>query len=85
MSYRLIPTPKFIKQFKKLDRFVQKQIKTYLESITENPRAKGKGLVANRSGQWRYRVGDYRIVVNIKDSEMLVLALEVGHRKNVYK
>lgn len=85
MSYKLVPTPLFVKQFKKLDRFVQKQIKSYLEKVSSEPRTKGKGLVANRSGQWRYRIGDYRVIVNIQDEELVILALEVGHRKNIYK
>ncbi|MBD3949280.1 type II toxin-antitoxin system RelE/ParE family toxin [Tuanshanicoccus lijuaniae] len=84
MVYNLVPTPLFFKQFKKLDKFVQKQIKSYLESVVTNPRSKGKGLVANGSGQWRYRIGDYRVIVNIQDNEMVILALEVGHRKNIY-
>lgn len=51
----------------------------------EDPRAHGKGLTANRSGEWRYRVGDYRILCEIRDEELVVLALEVGHRRSVYK
>ncbi|MCB6443420.1 type II toxin-antitoxin system RelE family toxin, partial [Streptococcus salivarius] len=42
------------------------------------------GLTANRSGQWRYRVGDYRIIVEIEDTKVIVLVLEIGHRKNIY-
>ncbi len=83
--YKLVPTPYFAKQFKKLDKFTQKQIKSYLESIVNNPRAKGKILIANRSGQWRYRIGSYRVIVNIQDEELIILALEVGHRKEIYK
>lgn len=51
----------------------------------EDPRAHGKGLTANRSGEWRYRVGDYRILCEIRDDELVVLALEIGHRRSVYK
>ena len=50
----------------------------------ENPRLHGKGLLGNKSGQWRYRIGDYRIVCEIRDNEVVVLVLEVGHRKNIY-
>ena len=39
----------------------------------ENPRAKGKGLTANRSGQWRYRIGDYRLICLIQDNELVIL------------
>ena len=72
------------KVLKKLDPFVRKQIKAYLNRVTENPRAKGKALVANRTGQWRYGVGAYRVIVNIQDSELIILALEVGHRRDIY-
>ena len=84
MIYKIVPTPKFAKSFKKLDPFVRKQIKYYLNRVTDNPRAKGKALVANRTGQWRYRIGAYRVIVNIKDNELVILALEVGHRRDIY-
>ncbi|MFS9013007.1 type II toxin-antitoxin system RelE/ParE family toxin [Streptococcus salivarius] len=84
MTYKKVPTPKFAKSFKKLDPFVRKQIKSYLNRITDTPRAKGKTLVANRTGQWRYRIGAYRVIVNIQDNELIILALEVGHRRDIY-
>ena len=84
MTYKIVPTPKFAKNFKKLDPFVRKQIKSYLNRFTDNPRAKGKALVANRTGQWRYRIGAYRVIVNIQDNELIILALEVGHRRDIY-
>ena len=84
MTYKIVPTPKFAKSFKKLDPFVRKQIKAYLNRVTENPRAKGTALVANRTGQWRYRIGAYRVIVNIQDNELIILALEVGHRRDIY-
>ena len=84
MTYKIVPTPKFDKNFKKLDPFVRKQIKSYLNRVTENPRAKGKALVVNRTGQWRYCIGAYRVIVNIQDNELIILALEVGHRRDIY-
>lgn len=84
--YKLVPTSRFIKQLKKLDKFTQKQITNYLSShVTENPRQYGKALTANRSYQWRYRIGNYRVIVSIEDDKLIVTALEVGHRKEVYK
>ena len=84
MTYKIVPTPKFAKNFKKLDPFVRKQIKSYRNRVTENPRAKGKALVVNRTGQWRYCIGAYRVIVNIQDNELIILALEVGHRRDIY-
>ena len=84
VKYKIIPTPHFVKDYSKLDEFVKKRIKIYLENIAEDPRSKGKMLKANRKGQWRYRIGDFRVIVNIQDENLVVLALEVGHRKNIY-
>ena len=84
MTYKIVPIPKFAKNFKKLDPFVRKQIKSYLNRVTDNPRAKGKALAAHRTGQWRYRIGSYRVIVNIQDNELIILALEVGHRRDIY-
>lgn len=50
----------------------------------EDPRQRGKGLTANRSGEWRYRVGDYRIIAKIQDNIVTVLVLEIGHRSTIY-
>lgn len=50
----------------------------------ENPRQHGKGLTANRSGQWRYRIGNYRLICQIDDGRLVILALSVGHRREVY-
>ena len=41
-------------------------------------------MVENKSGEWRYRIGDYRIICEIQDEKIIVLVLEVGHRKNIY-
>ena len=46
--------------------------------------AKEIGIVANRSDQWRYRIGDYRVICEIVDEEVVVLALTLGRRKDIY-
>ncbi|EAC6483444.1 type II toxin-antitoxin system RelE/ParE family toxin, partial [Listeria monocytogenes] len=51
---------------------------------TDDPRQHGKSLVGNRSGQWRYRVGDYRLIAEIQDNEVIVLILNIGHRRDIY-
>lgn len=87
MKYKVVFSEKSKKQLKKLDRHTAALIIGWLEKNIENcdnPRIHGKGLVENRSGQWRYRIGDYRIICEINDEEVVVLVLEVGHRKEVY-
>lgn len=52
---------------------------------TNAPRFHGKGLTGNKSGHWRYRIGQYRLLANIDDGTITILVLEIGHHKNVYK
>jgi mRNA interferase RelE/StbE len=75
------------KQIKKLDKSIQQRILDYLDNVAtlEDPRSKGKGLTSNLAGLWRYRVGDYRIICRIIDAELVILALEIGHRRDIYK
>jgi mRNA interferase RelE/StbE len=74
-----------LKDLKKLDKPMQRRILSYLdERVTDDPRLFGKGLKANLSGLWRYRVGDYRIICQIQDGELTVLVIAVGHRKDIY-
>ena len=87
MQYKLVFSEKAKKQLKKLDKHISALILGWLEKNIqncENPRIHGKGLVENKSVQWRYRIGDYRIICEIKESEILVLVLDIGHRKEIY-
>ena len=87
MSYTVRYTDRAIKSLKKLDRSVLIMIKAWIEKNlvgTSDPRAHGKGLTSNRSGQWRYRVGSYRILAEIQDSDLIILVIEVGHRSTIY-
>ena len=86
--YIVKTTLKFEKEFKKLDRYTQKILSAWNDKNLEgceNPRIQGKGLTSNRSGQWRYRIGDYRLICIIEDEELIILALTVGHRRNIYE
>ena len=88
MSYSVETTTRFDREFKKLDRYTQKIVKAWIEKNLvdcADPRAHGKGLTADRSGQWRYRIGDYRLICLIEDDKLVILALTIGHRSDIYK
>lgn len=88
MIYQVEVTIRFEREFKKLDRYTQRMIKSWIDKNLVNcadPRQHGKALTANRSGQWRYRIGDYRLICQIQDQELIILALSVGHRREVYQ
>ncbi len=85
MTYRIRFTPKAIKQIGRLDKPVALRVRRYLEGLNlENPTLVGKSL-SGASGLWRYRVGDYRILVSIEDDKLLVLVVDLDHRRQVYR
>ncbi len=86
--YSLITTSDFDKAFRKLDRSVQIMISKWIHKHLDNcddPRAFGKGLSGNLKGWWRYRIGNYRLLVEIKDDELVIVAIEISHRNQVYQ
>lgn len=88
MTYNVETTARFEKDFKKLDKYTQRMIKSWISKNLQgcsNPRQHGKGLTANRSGQWRYRIGDYRLICAIEEDRLVILALSVGHRHEIYQ
>ncbi|MCI6549228.1 MAG: type II toxin-antitoxin system RelE/ParE family toxin [Coriobacteriaceae bacterium] len=72
---------------RKLDKQVAKRITAKLREVSQldDPRSMGKGLTGNLAGLWRYRAGDYRIICDIEDGALLILVVDVAHRREVYK
>ncbi|MGP1459638.1 MAG: type II toxin-antitoxin system RelE family toxin [Treponema sp.] len=87
MAYKIEFDVRAFADFSKLDGSAKKQIQKYIDKIAEreNPRTLGEPLQANLSSYWKYRVGDYRLIVEIQDDKLVVLMLVVAHRKQVYK
>ena len=84
--YELQYSKEALKELKKLDNSVARVIYAWLKKNIDgcvDPRAHGKALSANRAGQWRYRVGNYRVICKIEDEKVIVLVLTVGHRSTV--
>lgn len=85
-TLRLSETAK--RQLGKLDASQVQAILRYLNRLlleTSDPRDRDNGLRANLAGLWRYRVGDDRVICSIEDQELVVLVLQIGHRRDVYK
>lgn len=87
MKYSVEFTQRALKELKKLDRqtatLILGWVRKNLENC-ENPRLHGKALTANRIGEWRYRVGDYRLIAKIDDEKIVILVLNIGHRREIY-
>ena len=79
-------SPDAAKAFKKLDKTIQLRTAVLVDKIeaSANPRFSGKALKGNDK-EWRYRVGDYRLVCEIKDRELIVWMIRIGHRREVYR
>ncbi|MHC9839768.1 type II toxin-antitoxin system RelE family toxin [Corynebacterium diphtheriae] len=80
-------SPRAAKELRKLDRPVQKRIVAYLREISTlpNPQMRGKALTGNWAGFWRWRVGDYRLIVAIEDDRVVIVVVSIGHRSQVYE
>lgn len=88
MKFTIVTTAQFDKSMRKLDRHTQKIIKNWIDKNLincENPRLHGKGLVANKSGMWRYRIGSYRLLAEIQDNKLVLILINIGHRRDIYK
>jgi len=83
MTYSILFSQTAEKQLKKLDKGVQERILMSLERIRIRP----YDFVKKLSGYsyYRFRVGDYRVILDIKKEQLIILVIEVGHRKSIYK
>ena len=77
------------KELKKLDRQTAVRILKFLNervALSEDPRSIGEALKGSALGEyWKYRVGDYRVIVKIEDGVMTILVVRIGNRREVYK
>ena len=86
MAWEIRFSPRASKSFKKLDTVERRRISTFLREVAalEDPRSRGKALTANKAGLWRWRVGDYRVVADIVDDQVVIVVVDVGHRSKIY-
>jgi mRNA interferase RelE/StbE len=85
VSYRVSLSPAAARQLQKFDPQVRRRIQGVLELLAVEPRPPAATRLVGGAGEWRVRTGDYRIVYEIEDQELLVLVLGVGHRREIYR
>lgn len=77
------------KKMRKIDPQTRQRIRAFLQeriAALDNPRQTGAALQGSELGNyWRYRVGDYRIICDIQDHKLVVLVVEIGHRREIYR
>ena len=83
MTYRILLDEKADRFLQKLQHTDRERIKNRLNDLTHHPQL-GKPLVGRLSGLWSLRIGDYRAIYQIRNNELLIFVLQIGHRKNIY-
>jgi mRNA interferase RelE/StbE len=89
LTWRIDLTASAVKQLSKLDKSEARRITAFLRQrigTLDDPRTLGKPLTGPQLGEfWRYRVGDYRIICDIQDQALVVLVIEIGNRRDIYR
>ena len=86
MRYKLVFSKRALKELKNMDKAVSALIwlRKNIDGASD-PRAFGKALKGDKKDMWRYRIGDYRVLANIEDENLTIIAIEIGHRRDIYK
>jgi mRNA interferase RelE/StbE len=85
LAYRIEFTPRAVRDLKSLDRQIRARIANRIDALAENPRPQGVKKIEGEEELYRLRVGDYRILYQVKAKVLLVLIVGVGHRREVYR
>jgi mRNA interferase RelE/StbE len=85
VTYEVRLAPAAVRQLRKLDPPGRRRVQAAIDLLAEDPRPPGARQLVGGAGEWRVRTGDFRIVYDIRDGELLVLVVKVGHRRDVYE
>ena len=83
MNYTIQIEKSALKQLSQLPLIIVEAIDIKISSLQTNPRPPGCKKLKGRDG-WRVRVGDYRVIYKIDDNVLIILVIDIGHRKNIY-
>lgn len=85
MTYEVSLAPAAARQLRKFDPPVRRRIQAIIELLATDPRPPSATRLVGGAGEWRVRSGGYRIIYQIEDDRLLVLVLNVGHRREIYQ
>lgn len=84
MSYRVEIRKKAAKVLYKLPAKDREKLIVKIQALAENPHPRGSKNLIGREG-WRIRVGNYRVIYEIDNGKLVILVLDIGHRKDIYR
>lgn len=84
--WTLVTSKSFDKSARRIDRASLERIRDYMQEVTAltDPRARAQSLSGKSAGYWRYRIGDYRVIVQFRDTELRIIAVNGGQRSAIY-
>ncbi len=85
MTYQVLLTPAAARQMRKFDPTARRRVQAAIELLANEPRPPTSRPLVGGNGEWRVRTGDYRVIYEIRDRELLVLVLRTAHRREVYR
>lgn len=85
MAYTVHLKPAASRQLKKLSRDIQERIAKKIDGLAINPRPRGGEILEGGERFHRVRVGDYRIIYQVQEENVVVLVVIIGHRREVYR
>jgi mRNA interferase RelE/StbE len=85
LAYRLALSPAARRDLDSLDRTMRVRIEKRLAGLIENPRPLRVKKLRGLDRTYRIRESDYRIIYEIRDRELLILVIRIGHRRDVYR
>jgi mRNA interferase RelE/StbE len=85
MTYVVTLAPSAARQLRKFDPRARRRLQAAIDLLSTDPRPPAATRLVGGAGEWRVRTGDYRIIYEIHDEELVVLVLRLGHRREVYR
>lgn len=84
MSYRVEFTKAAARQVRKLPRPARDRVVAAIAELQDDPRPHGSKKLVGEQTAWRVRIGDYRVIYDVFDEELIVTVVRAGHRREVY-
>lgn len=85
MTFSVVLAPAAVAQLRKFDAPARRRIQAAIDLLADDPRPPRAIQLVGGRGEWRVRTGDYRIIYEIEDDRLVILVLQVGHRRDVYE
>lgn len=83
--YAITFKPSAGRAFDRLPADAKKRVAAVIDDLASDPRPRGVSKLAGETDLFRIRAGDYRVIYQIQDRELLVLVVRIGHRRDVYR